>query len=69
MRPDGMIGITCTILRTSAMQSVGIGASVGIAIYPDHGKDPKELLVRADEAMYEAKRTGKGRHCLWGTEN
>ena len=49
------------------MQSVGIGASVGIAIYPDHGKDPKELLVRADGAMYEAKRTGKGRYCLWGT--
>jgi diguanylate cyclase (GGDEF)-like protein/PAS domain S-box-containing protein len=58
-----------TNLRTPVMQSVGIGASVGIAIYPDHGKDPKELLVRADEAMYEAKRTGKGRHCLWRTES
>ena len=37
-----------------------VNASIGIAIYPDHGTD-REILVRnADAAMYEIKRNGKG---------
>ncbi|MFL6706622.1 MAG: diguanylate cyclase domain-containing protein [Massilia sp.] len=35
-----------------------IGASVGMAFYPDHGADPKTLIARADTAMYCAKRQG-----------
>ena len=38
---------------------VSVGASVGIALYPDHGESPGELLKRADEAMYAVKRHGK----------
>ncbi|HDL6961854.1 TPA: diguanylate cyclase [Yersinia enterocolitica] len=30
--------------------------SIGIAIYPDHAQTPDELLQRADEAMYQAKK-------------
>jgi len=37
-----------------------VGASIGIALVPAHGTEPKELLERADRAMYEAKRRGKG---------
>jgi EAL domain-containing protein (putative c-di-GMP-specific phosphodiesterase class I) len=40
---------------------VSVGASVGIAAYPDHGADPDTLLRRADVAMYVAKRSGLGR--------
>ncbi len=36
-----------------------IGASAGIALYPDDGDAPDGLLKRADEAMYRVKRTGK----------
>lgn len=36
-----------------------IGASIGIAIYPDHTTDPGEVIVLADRAMYAAKRRGK----------
>ena len=32
-----------------------IEASIGIALYPDHGEDASELLQRADVAMYQAK--------------
>lgn len=32
-----------------------IGASVGLAMYPGHGKNAQELLVAADRAMYLAK--------------
>jgi diguanylate cyclase (GGDEF)-like protein/PAS domain S-box-containing protein len=38
---------------------VSIGASVGIAFA--RGGDPDELLSRADEALYRAKRAGRGR--------
>jgi PleD family two-component response regulator len=38
---------------------VCIGASVGIAFA--RGGDPDELLSRADEALYRAKRAGRGR--------
>jgi len=40
--------------------SVDVEASIGVAIYPDHGDDPEELLQRADIAMYTAKETHTG---------
>jgi diguanylate cyclase (GGDEF)-like protein len=39
---------------------VEIEASVGIAVYPDHGADPEALLQRADVAMYAAKQAHSG---------
>jgi diguanylate cyclase (GGDEF)-like protein/PAS domain S-box-containing protein len=40
--------------------AISVSASVGIALFPDHGNDPGELLRHADLAMYEAKRAGTG---------
>ena len=40
---------------------LAIGASIGIAVYPDHSMSGTELRRLADLAMYEAKRQGKGR--------
>ncbi|MEG3620305.1 sensor domain-containing diguanylate cyclase [Magnetovibrio sp. PR-2] len=39
-----------------------IGASIGIAFFPDHGQDMEALLKAADQAMYHAKKAGKGTH-------
>ncbi len=39
--------------------TVQVGASIGIAFYPDNGKDPDSLIKQADEAMYEVKKSGK----------
>jgi diguanylate cyclase (GGDEF)-like protein len=38
---------------------IEIGASVGIALYPEHGDDAETLLHHADQAMYQAKNQGK----------
>lgn len=41
---------------------VKIGVSIGIAEYPYHGRDVKQLLFAADHAMYLSKRNGKNRY-------
>ncbi len=35
-----------------------VKVSVGVAIWPDHGTELGDLVVAADQAMYEAKREG-----------
>ncbi len=52
---------------TLAGHAVSIGASVGIAMYPEHGSDVKTLLRHADVAMYVAKRGGSG-HAVYQWE-
>lgn len=36
--------------------------SIGIALYPQHGKDPKELVINSDIALYKAKKNGRNRY-------
>ena len=45
--------------------SVDIGASVGVALCPDHGTTMESLMRAADIAMYRAKANGGGQHCLF----
>ena len=41
-------------------RNITVTASVGIALYPDDGRDAETLIKNADAAMYDAKRTGIG---------
>ncbi|MBI5804499.1 diguanylate cyclase [candidate division TA06 bacterium] len=46
---------------TAHKLSCKITASIGIAVYPEHGQTMDELLSKADKAMYRVKETGKNR--------
>jgi diguanylate cyclase (GGDEF)-like protein/PAS domain S-box-containing protein len=48
--------------------SLSISASIGISIYPENGIDPEELMQRADNAMYAAKREGKNQVAFFSAE-
>ena len=61
--PSGAAGATRTMLEAlrEPVQvgdaQVGVTASAGLALWPEHGDSVDELLKRADIAMYRAKRT------------
>ncbi len=40
-------------------QAVEMSASIGVALYPEHGENAEQLIVAADNAMYRAKNGGK----------
>lgn len=45
---------------TVAGQSMQIGASIGLAVFPDDAQTPESLCIIADGRMYTAKRKGGG---------
>ncbi|WP_324007298.1 diguanylate cyclase domain-containing protein [Aeromonas dhakensis] len=51
--------------RIDEEQELRISSSIGVALYPEHGSDPKTLMHHADQAMYQAKGRGRGRVCLY----
>jgi predicted signal transduction protein with EAL and GGDEF domain len=40
-------------------QSLSVGCSIGISIFPEHGTDGETLIKNADAAMYSAKNSGR----------
>ena len=46
--------------------TASVTTSIGISFYPGDGKEPAQLIQRADNAMYHAKRHGKNHHEFYG---
>ncbi len=44
-------------------------ASIGIVIYPEHGDTTKELITKADAAMYRAKELGRNKTHVYRPED
>ncbi len=49
-------------------REINITLSLGIALFPDDGKDVGTLMSHADIAMYEAKRSGRNTFCFFTPE-
>ncbi len=49
-------------------RSLSISCSVGISLFPQHGKDAETLIKNADAAMYCAKEKGSGTLCFFTEE-
>lgn len=49
-------------------QSLHIGVTIGISMYPDDGKDAETLIGNADIAMYHAKKLGGSRYHFFKPE-
>ena len=68
-RLGDMIGRKYTFLVTILLMGLStfiVGllpnyASIGVAAFPEHGRDRETLLRMADETMYDSKRAGKNR--------
>ncbi len=53
-----------TLTVETEAEPLAVTASVGVALYVGDSSSEEQLLERADQAMYQAKRQGKQRYCL-----
>ena len=63
--PDELIGIGRKLIASISEDiqlpdgdEVNVGASVGFAVFPQHGSDLNDLLHIADKGMYDCKVSG-----------
>lgn len=54
---------------TAGGEHIHGSVSIGLAVYPDHAADAKDLFLFADNMMYRAKAEGKERVSLPATED
>lgn len=59
----------CEVFRNLSISSnnnIPLSCSMGIAVYPEDGRNYAELFTSADSAMYEAKARGKNQYVFYG---
>ena len=69
--PDNAAGIAAKATRelarpfTLSQGEATIGASIGIALFPDHAEEADKLVGMADAAMYVVKNSGKNGYAFF----
>jgi len=59
-----VLNTLCTAYQLDA-EKVYVSASLGVALYPQDATEVTNLLKHADQALYEAKNTGRNRHSFF----
>ncbi|GAC1484530.1 MAG: GGDEF domain-containing protein [Candidatus Dormibacteria bacterium] len=54
-------------LKTPEGTQVNATVSIGVALFPAHGRTPSDMLAAADRAVYQAKALGRNRVCAFGS--
>jgi two-component system, cell cycle response regulator len=52
-------------LVDSARKKLPITISIGLAAFPTHAQEKKDLVIKTDKALYRAKETGRDRLCVF----
>lgn len=73
LQPDDDLNVLPTRIVTSISSTplsfretnIRLTASVGVAIFPDHGETAEDLVAHADTAMYQAKNQGKNTWAIY----
>jgi predicted signal transduction protein with EAL and GGDEF domain len=60
------ISLACHRPIRVGCKSVTLSCSIGVALFPEHGRTPEELFISADMAMYAAKRAGRNTFRVFG---
>ena len=58
-------GVEAIELRLSDGTPVKASVSIGVALFPSHGRNASDLLAAADRAVYQAKALGRNRVCAF----
>lgn len=65
---ERVLSVIARPIQVDALE-LQITASMGITLYPDDGSDADLLLRHADQAMYQAKLTGRNRYQLYDQDH
>ena len=57
--------VKCQGIFELADHEIKVSVSIGISFFPDQGRSGKALIKYADRAMYQAKRLGGRRYCIY----
>ncbi len=60
--------LRCALLEEFAEDAVPLSISFGVATFRDHGETSASLLHAADDALYEAKESGRNRSVVFSHE-
>ncbi|MDR5856142.1 EAL domain-containing protein [Caballeronia sp. LZ062] len=60
------LALACSRPIKAGCKTVNMTCSIGVALYPEHGRTPEALFISADMAMYAAKRAGRNAFRVFG---